>query len=846
MKLKVMILALLPVFSMSYAADVSEVADDVVESSDENTVELKTIVVTAPFAQEMGTQHIDRQRIQNRVNKNGTISELLHDNLNVQFSTTDGNSNSAGEIAPENVSFHGEKFYNNNWMIDGMSNNDTVNPGANKGQITTKNPDGSSPWDLPAGGTQSFWLNSDIVKSVDVYDSNISAKYGQFTGGVVDAKLLDPSTKKASGSISYRVTKSGWTRYHVDDDSFYQAEDVTNQPKFDKRIYSVNINQPLGDKAGLLFSYNRTQSKIPYHHQYLSKWENQERVSETYLLKGLYKFSDSDQLQLTAMYSPHQSTYVKPDTVDGRFTNNGGGVRVNFEWEHQGDTTRVMTYLGYKYTQNKIDHEGESYYSWRNKDQYFDWCSNVGCTFSYQGGYGQFETANRTWTFKQDYEVLPIGWGNMKHTLSYGWQADFARAYYKRDKNTYLYTGSNANITQSSSVVCADDDDACIDGLYYFKNRTAYYAQSVKVNNNHYAAYFQDKIDWGKWQITAGLRLDYDQFLKNTNIAPRFTASYDVFGDQSTRIFGGVNRYYSASMLAYKLRETIGGATRETRSSNTSPWVAGATSVSSLRRYLHQTNLKTPYSDEVNLGLSQKWGNTLWTLKWVRRQGKNQFVRTSVDVNGTSYRVLSNNGFNQGNTLTLEVLNMQPWQFKYADISFRAGLNYSQNKSNSDYYDDSIDNDLNKRIIVNDKLLGINDVPVTEYSTPWRVFLDVTTYIPKLHLTWTNTLNYTAGYSAWETEDVVCPAYSASVCGSYNGSATLYTKYQFANALTLDWHISYDIPMGGHKKLSLNLDVTNVLDRVIQTKKSSSTRGNTSNVTYKLGRQFWLGARFVW
>lgn len=134
MKPKALILALLPVFSGAYAADSANTPDNA------RQVEMNTLVVTAPFAQKMGTQRITQQQIQDRVTGNGTISELLKSNLNVQFSNTDGNSNTPGEIAPENVSFHGEKFYNNNWMIDGMSNNDTVNPGADKGAIATSDP----------------------------------------------------------------------------------------------------------------------------------------------------------------------------------------------------------------------------------------------------------------------------------------------------------------------------------------------------------------------------------------------------------------------------------------------------------------------------------------------------------------------------------------------------------------------------------------------------------------------------------------------------------------------------------------------------------------------------------
>ena len=54
----------------------------------------------------MGTQRITSRQISTRPHSNGTITDLMHDNPNVQFSNISGTSESAGEIAPENVSFH--------------------------------------------------------------------------------------------------------------------------------------------------------------------------------------------------------------------------------------------------------------------------------------------------------------------------------------------------------------------------------------------------------------------------------------------------------------------------------------------------------------------------------------------------------------------------------------------------------------------------------------------------------------------------------------------------------------------------------------------------------------------
>ncbi|MCP1773366.1 outer membrane receptor protein involved in Fe transport [Neisseria perflava] len=758
----------------------------------------------------------------------------------MQFSSSSNTGSNAGEIAPENVSFHGEKFYNNSWLIDGMSNNDTTNPGADNGELTTDF-DGSSPWDLPAGGTQSFWVNAGIVDRINVYDSNISAKYGQFTGGVVDAKLMDANPTKASGSIEYRTSRDNWTKYHIEEGSdFYKAESIRNQPQFTKQTWSVNVNQPLNDQTAVLFSFNRTTSKIPYHHAYMNMWTNQERKSETYLLKGTHHADNGDKFNLSFMYSPHTSTYVKPNVMNGDVSNKGGGFRINGEWVHLFDKGKVETHIGYKKTWNKIESAADAYYNYRHVDGLYDWCSNSNCNYAQYGGYGDFETGNETWTAKQDYTWDPLMWGKTKHTLGFGWQADFSQAWYKREADTYTYSTSTA----SSSTTCNDGDDACSAGNFWFRTRVKYPAKDITVGNNHYSLYFQDKINWGKWEITPGVRVDNDRFLGNTDIAPRLTGSYDIFGNKKSVVFGGLNRYYASNMLAYKLREATGSSISQTRSCSTCEWTGSTETTASARRYIHSDDLKTPRSDEINLGFQQTWGPSVWTLKWVQRHGKDQFNRTTTTIDGVTYRTLTNDGSSKSNTFSLEARMTRPWEFKYVTVSLSGGFNYAESESSFNYYDNTIDE--TKKIIVDGKLKSINDKPSMDYNNPWRVNVDIKTEFPRWNLVWTQTLNYTAGYAAWTSDSYTCSS-AVAACGDYTGDVTEYTKNRFKNAFTLDWHIGWGIPTFKGQKLELTADIINVLNRKIETKASGTTNGSSSaTTTYKLGRQFWLGARYTW
>lgn len=857
MKPTAMMLALAAAFSTPYVS----AEDNVQTASDNPKVETKyelneIIVRGTPFAQKMGTQRITAKQIRNRPAANGTITDLLHDNPNVQFSGMSGNSDSAGEIAPENVSFHGEKFYNNNWMIDGMSNNDNTNPAGGSHGYLSSTPGGYSPTDLPEGGTQSFWVNSDIIDRVDVYDSNISAKYGQFTGGVVDAKLKDPDLRGSWGGISWRGSRDSWTKYNLeggDKEEFEKAETFYHQPKFTKNIYSVNINQPLSEKLGVLLSYNRTESSIPYHHDVMNVWTNQKRLSENYVLKGLYRADSGDKLKATFMYSPHESKFYKKNIKNSAFTNKGGGYRFNLEWEHLLENGTVNSYLGYKHTQNKIVHEAQNYYNWSltsrtRANDYLDWRTNT--NFASEGGYGTFSTEKNTWTAKQDYILDDIAWGKAKHNISFGWQADFAQAQYERGKNSYSYTNSTA----LGSNVCAAGDDSCLSGDQYFYRRTLYPARKVKAGNNHFAAYIEDKIDMGKWQFTPGLRIDHDRYTRNTDFAPRFTASYDMFGNDNTRLFGGLNRYYSDSMLSYKLRESIGLNTMQCKTTGTNcnarnaSYTADWTDISSSTgtHYLHNTNVKTPRSDEFNLGLRQVVGNSEWTLKYVHRSGKNQLAYDTLTIDGTRYRALNNNGNSNSNGITVTGNLLKPWKFKYAEVDLSGGLSYGRNRTNVRSYDDTGE-DAGTPDIVDGKLTYQGNATIRQdYSNPWRAFANIGVHIPKWRLDWSTRLNYTSGYSAWDSKGmVVCPAYSVSVCGDYSGAATLYEKVKYKDIFTMDWRFVYKQPVYKNQALVVSVDVLNVLNAKAKTRGSTSSNAS-SRASYKLGRQFWLGAKYTW
>ena len=82
------------------------------------------------------------------------------------------------------------------------------------------------------------------------------------------------------------------------------------------------------------------------------------------MLKGLYRFDNGDTLKATAMYSPHESKYLRASTKDGSYTNSGGGYRFNLEWKHLFDKGQVSTYLGVQSTRNRVENEADYHISY--------------------------------------------------------------------------------------------------------------------------------------------------------------------------------------------------------------------------------------------------------------------------------------------------------------------------------------------------------------------------------------------------------------------------------------------------------------------------------------------------
>lgn len=818
--------------------------------ADEDSVQLDEVQVRdRSFSQDMGTQKFTADQIKNMPARNGNITELLRANPNVDFSTSSDNSTNGGDIRPDEVSFHGEKFYNNNFIIDGMSNNDNLNPAGG-----LYDPGNRNAYGLPEGGTQSLWLDTSLLKSVEVFDSNISAKYGRFTGGVVDAKLKDPDFERwNSGKIFYRTTRDTWASFHIDDDkreAFEKASRLDQHPKYTKHIYGFTVNQKLSEKASMYLTYSKTVSDIQYYHPTMryvdelgnpiggSVYEPQRRTSEKILWRGVYLPDNGDLWRLTAIYEPHEARMVHPNRMNGGMKTVGGGFQTNIEWEKQFDWAKMTSYLGYKRTGDEVNNDTSDYHNYHYVKGLFGWKADN--NLSSVGGNGKVYTQKEMITAKQDFDLTELEWRDTQHKLSFGWEYQYALAKYERVSGANNYTYSLSNRVQCNGA------DNCFDNQQYASSRLYYFPRQVKVNDTNISAYIQDKMEWKRLEMTGGLRVDYNQYTGNTDFSPRFSASYDVFGDQSTRIFGGAGRYYGASILANKLREGIGENLRYRRSVDSngviSDWAEPVNGYGTVPSHYMSTRVKTPYSDEGVLGFQQKLFDTNVTFKWVGRKSRDGLTSVLRNVNGRTYRVMTNEGSTNHDSFSVTINPIKGYSWKYAELHWGFSASKKISKSaNSRTYDEDADD--SSRIIYQGKLLDAGERPNSDFNTPWQFAFGLETKFPAINLTWHQDFSYRKGRKYFEVTDTKrsCTESSLrSICGDYEGLVDYYRDAQKGSEFTVDWRFIYSQPLTGHQSIEITADINNVLNRKTIAKSASGT------TTYKMGRNFWLGASYNW
>jgi hypothetical protein len=693
------------------------------------------------------------------------------------------------------------------------------------------------------GHPQALSLDTSLIDEIKVYRYNIPASYGSFTGGVVDASTRSPEAV-FWGEVNYRTTRDEWTDFHVDrefKDEFENSNESKYQPDFERHDGGFLLNLPLNETWSLLTAYQINYSEIPLQH--LDSTKKQKRRNENYLLKLAWDIDPLSRLTTTLNYSPYKGDYFYTNSQNSDFEIKGGGYQASLSYDRTtpvGDLTLLAALKGSKNDRDAPQNLSGWLANVNGAPSSKPWGNLIGTTYrgeivSQEGSVGSLESRQSGFQIKADLLAKPVPLAKTTHQINVG--IDFEQVYGTLDRdeeaNQHILNRNPAN-NANTSIICAPGAVDCISGEQLFLDRFHYPANSTSATINFLDFYIDDRIQWQRLEIRPGLRISYDDYMENTNFAPRLAASYDTFGNGRTLLIGGWNRYYGRTLLTYKLREASPGNDYQTRgvTGNIPDAWPAYDSPSTLYRY---SAADTPYTDETVLGLDQELYGGRLKLTWVHRNGEDEYTRERTDRqdDGKRYYELSNNGESEYDEYSMEW--ERSWQKHYLLIN--ATYQETTMTDTESYVDSFDEDDLYDVIWYDGNYIEKPDLPRKDYSRPWIVNLVYSTQLP-WDVTFTNVTKYRSGY---EGLDRLSPTEKSSL--GIPRRTVAYKDNRFPEAWVFDWQFDWNVPSIEGHQLIATLEINNVFNEKVQIG-DGETVDNNAPGEFELGRQFWLGMTY--
>lgn len=795
----------------------------------ETVLELPRILVTSesgtPITQSgdttgSGEHRFERDAIERFGKADGGLEGLLQQVPGVQFGEDRQGVERLTDLQPESFSISGGRFYENRVLLDGIGNSNRLDPAATG--------DGSGIEDI-GGHEQSLFVDSDLIESLSVYDSNVPAAYGGFTGGVVDASTRRAG-ETAGGSVSLRGTSSGVTRFRTftrdwDPNTEPVPPEPPQEPSFQRYRSTLNYTTPLTESLGLLLGVNRSYSQTP--EVTLGETRNRTQANDNLLVKLSSDIGETGVLDVSATWAPYERSEFLSNVRDSDYSTHGGGYGVTLRYAWLGEWAEHEFQLGSSRSENRRS-APNGFYSWANTASR-QWGREADAGLSREGGYGDLDKVQQSSNAKWTANLMPVTLGAWELEHQLGLEASHQRYGFTRHQTLYVHDNAVIN----TDIQCRGQSVDCVQAEQYFAGRRVYAAEDVVVNLNEAALFAESTASWQRLSATLGVRYDYNDFLRNHDLALRTRASFDWFDNRSTLLQAGLNRYYGAALLTYKLREARLPYYREYRGTEQSvvtDWERESGQGAFKYRF---DDLDTPYSDEQVLALEQAlWGGRL-KLKWVHRDNRNEFARTTTDTQPDGYRyyLMNNEGTSDYQSVSLG------WYAQYGATQINLHANWSESRSDNGDYDDPVSGtSADEHVWYRGERLayGALDVLRSDFNRPVVANLAIS-HAFSVRLDAALNARYRGAYDQiLATGRQVEGELIDSGNGSVRERLTEYADEERAATLLFDIDVSYRYPLADNRAWVAELQVNNLLDKRTHTVA-------LGNAGIEAGRQLWLG-----
>ncbi len=725
-------------------------------------------------------KNIDAQAVKDSPAGNGNLSDYLTTVPAVRAAGDEQDGFTKGEIKPMSISINGADASQTGYFIDGVNvNNDLMSDAAHF--------DGSMQVNPRTHSEQGYFFDARMFGNIKVYTDNVPASLGGFTGGAVVAE-----TRQYQGhnkvSASYRTTNDSWSSTQVDANAkaiFNKAQpdgdSAIFQPDYDKHSFNVMVEQQLGGDWGLVFGASRRTSDIMQLRQISidgkTATSEHTRLSSNVLANINWTPDIDRNLEIGLRYSNYEEGKYYAEVLNNNVTDSHLAYGTTVRWQQRLGGGSMSVRYAFDRMQDGRDSNSSTAKVVSIMDEDFN-------SFDYtEGGYGDSDLTQDTHNLSMNYEFDRMTLGDSSHKVELG--AQMTRTRYDFTRHNDVHTSMEIKMPwfeDTSSEVIRKGE--------------------VKTSHENYAIYAQNNIVLGAFTFRPGIRVERDDYLENTNVAPRFVTQWQAL--ENTRFSLGLNRYYGRSFAGMKLSEKVAVLNNDTS-----------------KNFASVDNIDTPFADEVSVGMLQNFGNLTFAANYTLRKNRDRIMYVELGDKLEGYR---NGADYDVDVYTLQISNRTPWTFGPTHWTTSLGTDFII----TDRSDLAKSFDPNELVILDGKPMTRAQMEreVNSSEEEWVVRAGISMNMPELAVTWGN--NVTVKAPIQGSEEMTVDA---------NG-ITMYKSFDYGTHTQWDTRLRWQPSLFSTHSMYVQADVLNVLNQVRKTGVKSGSNGDYGMFTP--GREFWL------